>query len=408
MAVAAAAILAALPFVGRLKDEHHGFGLWAAFAILAGGAAIAQVALVKHPPNQSYHATNVFLIPAILLLPPELVVVVAIVQHIPAWLKNRTAWYRECFNICNYVIATLAAWGTVKLILHADGLIPNGNLRFAVAGLACSVVLVGINHAMLAPMLMLGHGHSIRESGLFSFHGLSTELVLAALGVVLATFWHLNPWLIPFALSPVLLIHRSLSVPKLEAEARVDPKTGLFNARHFGLALTEEIVRAQRFDRPLALIMADLDLLRDINNTYGHLAGDAVLQGIAEVFRTQLRHYDVPARFGGEEFSILLPETSVEEAMEIAERIRKEVAARAFDVETSSQPIRATVSIGVAAYPRDGQDGNELIHQADLAVYRAKLQGRNRVLDATSEPLAVPVDRKPRLVAVPELSLIHI
>ena len=255
---------------------------------------------------------------------------------------------------------------------------------------------------MLAPMLLLGHGHSIRESGLFSFHGLSTELVLAGLGVVVATFWYANPWLIPFAVAPVLLIHRSLSVPQLEAEARVDPKTGLFNARHFGLALNEEIVRAQRFGRPLSLIMADLDLLRDINNSYGHLAGDAVLKGIAEVFRTHLRHYDVPARFGGEEFSILLPETSAEEALEIAERIRREVAERAFDVETSSQPIRATVSIGVAAYPRDGQDANELIHQADLAVYRAKLQGRNRVLDATSEPLAVPVDRKPRLVAVPE------
>src|SRR5439155_6017955 len=114
------------------------------------------------------------------------------------------------------------------------------------------------------------------------------------------------------------------------------------------------------------------------------------------------RHYDVPARFGGEEFSILLPETSAEEALEIAERIRREVATRAIDVETSSEPIRATVSIGVASYPRDGQDANELIHQADLAVYRAKLQGRNRVLDATSEPLAVPADRKPRLIAVPE------
>ena len=88
--------------------------------------------------------------------------------------------------------------------------------------------------------------------------------------------------------------------------------------------------------------------------------------------------------------------------MEIAERIRREVADRTFDVETSSEPIRATISVGVAAYPRDGQDSNELIHQADLAVYRAKLQGRNRALDASSEPLAVPSDRKPRLVAVPE------
>ena len=310
VAISGLAIFAAMPFVPRLQTEQHSVTVWLTFVIFAVGAAVAQVALVKTPRNQSYHATNVFLIPAILLLPPELVVVIAVVQHIPAWLKNRTAWYRECFNICNYVIATLAAWGTVRLVLQADGLIPNSDLRFALAGAACSLVLVGLNHAMLAPMLLLGHGHSIRESGLFSFHGLTTELVLAALGVVVATFWHANPWLIPFAVAPVLLIHRSLSVPQLEAEARVDPKTGLFNARHFGLALNEEIVRAQRFERPLSLIMADLDLLRDINNTYGHLAGDAVLKGIAEVFRTQLRHYDVPARFGGEEFSILLPETS--------------------------------------------------------------------------------------------------
>jgi diguanylate cyclase (GGDEF)-like protein/putative nucleotidyltransferase with HDIG domain len=399
MGIAASA--AALPFGPRLQHEHS-LRTWGTFLLLASGAALAQVLLVKTPRNQSYHTTNVFLLPAILLLPPELVVLVAIVQHVPAWLKNRTAWYIESFNICNYVLATLAAWGGARIVLRGDELVTNGDLRFALAGLAASAILVGLNHALLAPMLMFARGHSIRESGLFSFHGLTTELVLAALGVVLATFWNANPWLIPFAIAPVLLIHRSLSVPQLEAEARVDPKTGLFNARHFGVALAEEIARAERFERPFSLIMADLDLLRDINNSYGHLAGDAVLQGIAEVFRTHLRHYDVPARFGGEEFSILLPETSAEEALEIAERIRRAVAASSFDVETSSQPIRATVSIGVAAYPRDGQDANELIHQADLAVYRAKLQGRNRVLDASSEPLAVPVDRRPRLVAVPE------
>jgi diguanylate cyclase (GGDEF)-like protein/putative nucleotidyltransferase with HDIG domain len=150
--------------------------------------------------------------------------------------------------------------------------------------------------------------------------------------------------------------------------------------------------------------MADLDLLREINNTYGHLAGDAVLKGIADVFRAELRHYDVPARFGGEEFSILLPETPPEQALEIAERIRRAVAARQFDVETSSEPIRATVSIGVAGYPKDAQDPNALIHQADLAVYRAKLQGRNRVLGASSEPLLLPADRSEPLVAVPEES----
>ena len=262
--------------------------------------------------------------------------------------------------------------------------------------------MVAVNHVLMAPMLHLARGHSIRESGLFSFPSLSTDLVLAMLGVAMAFFWVINPWLIPFAVAPLLLIHRSLSVPQLQEEARVDAKTGLFNARHFAVALNEELVRAERFERPLSLVMADLDLLRDINNTYGHLAGDAVLQGIAEVFRAQLRHYDVPARFGGEEFAILLPETPPEQAFEIAERIRRAVAASSFDVETSSEPIRATISIGVAGFPRDGADANELIHQADLAVYRAKLQGRNRVLDASSEPLLLPEKRQGRLVAVPE------
>src|SRR6201999_216530 len=123
--------------------------------------------------------------------------------------------------------------------------------------------------------------------------------------------------------------------------------------------MQEELGRAQRFQRPMSLIMADLDLLRDINNPYGHLAGDAVLRGISEIFRQQLRHYDVPARFGGEEFSILLPETSPEKAMEIAERIRRAVAEREFEVETAAEPIRATVSIGVAGFPKDGVDANE-------------------------------------------------
>jgi diguanylate cyclase (GGDEF)-like protein/putative nucleotidyltransferase with HDIG domain len=204
------------------------------------------------------------------------------------------------------------------------------------------------------------------------------------------------------ALAPLVVVHRSLSVPQLQAEARVDPKTGLFNARHFANALADEVARAARFERPMSLIMADLDLLRDINNSYGHLAGDAVLRGIAEVFRQQLRHYDVPARFGGEEFSILLPETPPEHAMEIAERIRRAVAEKEFEVETAAEPIRATVSIGVAGFPKDGVDANELIHQADLAVYRAKLQGRNRVLGASTEPLLLTAERSAKLRAVVE------
>jgi diguanylate cyclase (GGDEF)-like protein/putative nucleotidyltransferase with HDIG domain len=265
--------------------------------------------------------------------------------------------------------------------------------RFAVAGVAACLVFIASARLLAAGLVRAAGDKSVRETALFSPDGLSVDLVLAVLGISLAAFWRWDPWLVFAALAPLVVVHRSLSVPQLQEEARVDPKTGLYNARYFGAALAAEISRAARFGRPMGVIMADLDLLRDVNNTHGHLAGDDVLRGVAEAFASELRHYDVAARFGGEEFSILLPETTAEQALEIAERIRRAVAEREFHVATSPEPLRATLSLGVAAYPADGLDANELVHQADLAVYRAKLQGRNRVLSASSEPLVVAPDR---------------
>jgi diguanylate cyclase (GGDEF)-like protein/putative nucleotidyltransferase with HDIG domain len=396
--VGIAALAVAVPLIVRLSADTSG---WLIFAILAAGAALSHTYTVRTARDTAFHTSWVFLIPAALLLPPELVALLGVVMHIPEWLKERYAWYIQSFNICNYTLGNLATWGGAFLVLRADNLIPDDHLRWAVAGLTACTIAVAANHIVLAPMITLARGHSLREAGVFSFESLSTDLVLATLGLAVAAFWHLNPWLIPFAVAPLVLIHRSLAIPQLQAEARVDPKTGLYNARHFTVAMEEELGRAQRFQRPLSMIMADLDLLRDINNTYGHLAGDAVLRGIADVFRQELRHYDVPARFGGEEFSILLPETPPDEAFEIADRIRRAVAARFFEVETSSEPIRVTISMGIASFPRNGDDMNELVHQADLAVYRAKLQGRNRVLDATDEPLLAQADKRgPRPVAL--------
>jgi diguanylate cyclase (GGDEF)-like protein/putative nucleotidyltransferase with HDIG domain len=403
--VGAAAIAAAAPYIGQISQQRNG---WITFGFLAAGAALAQLFVFVTPRRGrnsegtlSYHTTGVFLLPAALLLAPPLALLVPIVQHVPEWLKKRQPWYIGTFNIFNYMLTVLAALGVNRWVLAHHGLISNSGLRTAVAGFGACVAYVLVNHALLATMFRLGRGISVHESGLFTSESLSAELVLAALGVGVATFWHTNPWLIPLALAPLILINRSLSVPALQMEARVDPKTGLFNARHFAAALADELTRAQRFDRPLALMMADLDLLRDINNNFGHLAGDVVLRGIADVFRQELRHYDMPARFGGEEFSILLPETTPEQALEIAERIRRALADARFEVETSSEPIRATVSIGIAAFPDDGQGANELIHQADLAVYRAKLQGRNRVLAASSESTLLTSAPSPqRLAAV--------
>src|SRR5262249_56707596 len=135
----------------------------------------------------------------------------------------------------------------------------------------CSVVFVAINHTVLALMLHFARGHTLRETGLFEVEHFSTDLVLAALGVATFAFWEINPWLIPFAVAPLVVVHRSLAVPQLQAEARVDPKTGLFNARHFAVALSEGIGRARRVGRPVSLIMDGLDMHRDHHNSVCHL-----------------------------------------------------------------------------------------------------------------------------------------
>ncbi|HEY7196552.1 MAG TPA: diguanylate cyclase [Gaiellaceae bacterium] len=385
-----------VPSLTHLQVDSSG---WTEFVLVAAAASLAQLFVVTTTRNQIYHTTAIFFVAGALLLPPEFVALLALVSHVPDWLRTRYPWYIQTFNILNFTLALMATWGAAHLV-ETHPPVGNHGIAIAITGAVAAIAYVVVNQIGFAIMIPLARGHN--PLSIITVESLTTDIVLACLGVAVAQFWHVEPWLIPFAVAPLFLIHRSLSVPALQEEARVDPKTGLFNARHFAAVLREELIRAERFERPMSVIMADLDLLRDINNTYGHLAGDAVLKGIADIFRTQLRSYDVPARFGGEEFAILLPETPPEQALEIAERIRRAVSAARYEIETSSEPIKASVSLGVAGYPKDGSDVNELIHQADLAVYRAKLQGRNRALGASSEPLLVPAERSARLAAVPD------
>ena len=152
--------------------------------------------------------------------------------------------------------------------------------------------------------------------------------------------------------------------------------------------------RTKRFNRPLALIMADLDLLRNINNTYGHLAGDTVLAGIARLIQQSLREYDMAGRFGGEEFILALPETDRASAYALAERLRKAIEKERFTVSTSPTPIGVTMSMGIACYPDDAIDMKTLVHEADVAVYHAKLSGRNCVVNVTEVPRSIRLESR--------------
>jgi diguanylate cyclase (GGDEF)-like protein len=173
--------------------------------------------------------------------------------------------------------------------------------------------------------------------------------------------------------------------------AITDPLTGLANHRQFYDQLDREFRRAQRYGRPLTLLMLDLDRFKAFNDRHGHLAGDQALRETAEVLRQNARSVDILARYGGEEFAIILPETDIQRGAAHAERIRSAVAAHVFLNQETGLEHRVTVSIGVAALSPTLRKIEELVHGADQALYRAKAAGRNRFeLAATAEDGAAP------------------
>ena len=180
------------------------------FAVLAGAAAVAQFFLVGGGSYHGLHTAIAFVIAGALLLPPELVALMALVQHLPHGLKQRYPWYIQTFNIANYTSAALAAWGVAQVVGDAA---PGGpELRFALTGAAASLTWILVNHSLLATMLRLARGTSYRESGLFSAKTIAMDMVVAALGVALASFWKSNPWLTPAVIAPLVVSHRSLSI----------------------------------------------------------------------------------------------------------------------------------------------------------------------------------------------------
>ena len=180
-------------------------------------------------------------------------------------------------------------------------------------------------------------------------------------------------------------------VAHLRERATTDPLTGLLNHRAFHARLDEEIARAARSGRPLALLLVDLDDFRAINNTHGHQAGDRALVAIAAALRASLRAGDSAGRLGGDEFAALLPEADVIEALAMAERARAAVAAVA--IPAGDATIRATTSLGVATLPRHARTRDDLIAAADRAAYAAKDAGKDCVRPSGDPPRLALVSR---------------
>jgi diguanylate cyclase (GGDEF)-like protein len=162
--------------------------------------------------------------------------------------------------------------------------------------------------------------------------------------------------------------------------AFVDGLTGVYNRRYFEQRILEELERAGRYAGGLAVLMLDIDHFKRINDEFGHLLGDEVLRQLSAILTQQLRKVDVVCRYGGEEFSILVPQTTGEHALGVAEKLRRVIADWSFP----GVPSPVTVSIGVADFPENGATRDELVKAADAALYAAKQAGRNRVLAAAA------------------------
>ncbi|HDT13258.1 MAG TPA: diguanylate cyclase, partial [Candidatus Aminicenantes bacterium] len=181
-----------------------------------------------------------------------------------------------------------------------------------------------------------------------------------------------------FASQVAIALDNSRRVELMEKQAVTDELTGLYNRRAFGTMGEREVGRARRYQRPLALILFDIDHFKDVNDSYGHLMGDHVLVVLTRLITKTTRATDIVCRYGGEEFIVLMPEAGLEEGLAMAERLRQEISR--MTVVTTEGTLSLTVSLGVAALRREEDENLEsLIARADRAMYQAKAAGRNAV-----------------------------
>ena len=260
----------------------------------------------------------------------------------------------------------------------------------AVAGAAVFAAVVGVLAGLAAHLrdplagwrdLLLGS-----ESMLLDMTGLCA-------GVLVAIACSVSPALLLVALPPVVLLQRGLLHQHLRTAARTDAKTGLLHAVAWQREADAAIRRARRDREQLAVLLADIDHFKQVNDTHGHLAGDEVLLAAAAALRRRIRAGDLLGRFGGEEFVVLLPRTTADEACQVAERLRAAVGTTSVRTGLGEVAVTVTVSIGVAALGTHGSELLELLTAADAALYRAKTSGRDQV--CLLPPTACPSDPRP-------------
>jgi diguanylate cyclase (GGDEF)-like protein len=326
-------------------------------------------------------------LPAAILLPLVYVPVLPIVRMALAqWRIEHVPAYRRVFSAAvvglSYIAAGLTFRGMIRLAPGAAAHPAEHALAWMLVAAACAAVQWTINQALIwtaikgsNPAVRIRDEQFARER----IYNDATELCVA----VIVTFCVASSVIaLVFAFPFINLLQRSLRHARLVQDSRIDAKTGLLNAATWEGQATTEVARAVRTGTALAIALLDVDRFKAVNDTYGHLVGDQVLKDMARTLTGLLRAYDLAGRFGGEEFSLLLPQTRAVDAFRIAERVRSHIAGMSIIVPgpVGAERVQVTVSIGVAALD-SGTERTlaQLMGAADAALYRAKNCGRDQV-----------------------------
>jgi diguanylate cyclase (GGDEF)-like protein len=325
-------------------------------------------------------------LPIAILLPPAY----ALIAPIPRILLSH--WRIRAFPVHKRVFTAAAiglSFGGASLAFHIINQHMLGHITGSQAHsaawlltvAACGVLQWVINYSLVVTAVKGSDPTASVREMLFTREPLHNDATEQCVAVLVTLCVASTPLTLAFALPFVTLLQRSHRHAQLVNDSRLDSKTKLLNAGTWEREASAEVARANRTHTSLAVALIDVDNFKAINDTYGHLAGDKALRALSRTIKIFLREYDLVGRFGGEEFSLLLPQTGEEDARRVAERMRSHIAEMPFDVgdKADSETIRLTVSIGVAALGNTGSQLTELLATADAALYRAKHAGRNQV-----------------------------
>jgi diguanylate cyclase (GGDEF)-like protein len=394
IAVYAAAICATAAITPLRAADLRLFGV----LLACGTLTVELTRRAGEPGGMDQDVYAIWDLPAAILLPPLYALMVPIPRMIlTQWRIRRSYLHRRAYSAASiglaYAAASLAFRTAAPQLTGSGAAAGTDAVMWMLLAGACALLRLAVNDCLVLTAVKGSAPSTPLRPLILGNEVLYNSIAELCLGVVVAFAAARSAVVLFFALPLVILLQRSLRHAQLVSSSRIDSKTGLLNAGTWQREAALEVTRAARRRTPVAVALLDIDHFKKVNDTYGHLAGDAVLAAIAAAAPALLREDDIIGRFGGEEFAILLPRTGAAEAAQVTERLRTAIPRIAIPGGGPVSPVPSgiTVSIGVAVSAGVTRDLVEFLATADHALYQAKSAGRDRVHMISDQASSAPI-----------------